>query len=317
MTDNQPTVLFVCGGNTCRSPMAEALAKHLWRDGIHAESAGVEAGQGTMARFAIETILNLTGLDLAERKSRHIDEVNLGAFDTVVALDKATARELERRHASRVNHLLVWDVPDPFESGPERYGAVALQIKGLLELQQNLIRFKFSCTSAGSPEDPQGQTASVLQTLLESLDRWIPTLTSEHVEPTTRIGIASRAFDSLFVPHLTAKLLEAVKRANISMETIMEIAHCVKPINKCAFGDVVACVRVACEQSGAIGVALGKEALDLLNTMPAIRNALVKRKDSTPPRPEELIPALESIRQLLAKAPEFFGGKGTLPIDGQ
>jgi protein-tyrosine-phosphatase len=39
-------VLFVCAGNTCRSPMAEALARLLLGRGVHVESAGVSAYDG-------------------------------------------------------------------------------------------------------------------------------------------------------------------------------------------------------------------------------------------------------------------------------
>src|SRR5207245_672292 len=54
-------VLFVCIGNSCRSPMAEALARHLAADVIEASSAGTAA---------LGMIAKLTSVALAERGVR-------------------------------------------------------------------------------------------------------------------------------------------------------------------------------------------------------------------------------------------------------
>src|SRR5207245_11686596 len=54
-------VLFVCIGNSCRSPMAEALARHLAADVIEASSAGTAA---------LGMIAKLTAAALAERGVR-------------------------------------------------------------------------------------------------------------------------------------------------------------------------------------------------------------------------------------------------------
>ncbi|WP_134702495.1 low molecular weight protein arginine phosphatase [Ammoniphilus sp. YIM 78166] len=60
-------LLFVCTGNTCRSPMAEGLMKHLaHRENLPIEvrSAGVAAVEGAPASVHTTTILQERGMDL-------------------------------------------------------------------------------------------------------------------------------------------------------------------------------------------------------------------------------------------------------------
>jgi protein-tyrosine-phosphatase len=56
-------LLFVCTGNTCRSPMAEAIAKHLSKD-IHIKSAGVFAAEGSPASIHTVEALSEQGISI-------------------------------------------------------------------------------------------------------------------------------------------------------------------------------------------------------------------------------------------------------------
>ena len=82
-------VLFVCTGNTCRSPMAEVLFNSLaeekeldWR----AESAGIAAVNGRPASLnAINAVAEL-GLDLSGHMSRFLPSVDLNEFSLFVGM---------------------------------------------------------------------------------------------------------------------------------------------------------------------------------------------------------------------------------------
>ncbi|MCA1032112.1 low molecular weight protein arginine phosphatase [Bacillus timonensis] len=62
-------ILFVCTGNTCRSPMAEALLKYKKKDELHVRSAGVFANQGSEASYQTVQVLNEEGIPNQHRSS--------------------------------------------------------------------------------------------------------------------------------------------------------------------------------------------------------------------------------------------------------
>ncbi|WP_342433596.1 low molecular weight protein arginine phosphatase [Neobacillus sp. FSL H8-0543] len=56
-------ILFVCTGNTCRSPMAEAILKNKNLDGVEVRSAGVYAANGGEASAHAQRVLDEKGID--------------------------------------------------------------------------------------------------------------------------------------------------------------------------------------------------------------------------------------------------------------
>jgi protein-tyrosine-phosphatase len=107
-------VLFVCYGNTCRSPMAAGYANHALT-GVQAESAGVVAPGAPANPLAVALMRERFNVDLRRHVSRVVTDLDLDAYDLVVKLTQVEVRTSVP--------VLSWDVADPVGQGPAAYRA--------------------------------------------------------------------------------------------------------------------------------------------------------------------------------------------------
>lgn len=70
-------ILFVCSGNTCRSPLAEAITRRMIADSgrtdVEVRSAGTNAWDGSSASDGALLVGMERGLDLSEHRARQLD----------------------------------------------------------------------------------------------------------------------------------------------------------------------------------------------------------------------------------------------------
>ncbi|MBN2078094.1 MAG: arsenate reductase ArsC [Spirochaetes bacterium] len=83
MTKAKLKILFLCTGNSCRSQMAEGLARALCGNAVEARSAGT-APKGIDPRAV--TAMAEIGIDISGQRSRHVSEFTGIEFDYVVTL---------------------------------------------------------------------------------------------------------------------------------------------------------------------------------------------------------------------------------------
>ncbi len=112
MTGVRPpgSVLFLCGMNAIRSPMAEVLAREKVPAGTFVASAGVRAGQRDPF---VDAVLAEKGLSLGARQPRRLDDLEDIYFDLIVTLAPEAhhaALELTRSLAVEVEY---WPTADP------------------------------------------------------------------------------------------------------------------------------------------------------------------------------------------------------------
>jgi arsenate reductase len=126
-------LLFVCVGNTCRSPMAEAFVRHLGRGPFVAQSAG----RYPTGRVEEKTLwaLQRLGVPCEGLASKGFDAVDLDSVDLVVSLaGPGVLRELP---LPLQRSAIVWSIRDPYGEERAVYLAVARviaeRVHGLLE----------------------------------------------------------------------------------------------------------------------------------------------------------------------------------------
>ena len=127
------SILFVCLGNICRSPTAEAVFRAKLPSNIHIESAGTGAWHtGDKPDPRAMAAGQARGYSFAGQTARAVAEGDFERFDEIIAMDAANLRELQKRcppeHQHKISRLLdmtpdspARDVPDPYYGGDQGF----------------------------------------------------------------------------------------------------------------------------------------------------------------------------------------------------
>ncbi len=141
--------MFVCSGNTCRSPMAEALCKRMLAEtlgdqvdkladaGIEVISAGVAAANGMPASANAIEAVRRAGMDLSGHRSRLVTADLVRQADTILTMCQHHANAVLRLvpgAGAKVQRLDPQrDIGDPAGSDVNEYVQCLQQIRAALE----------------------------------------------------------------------------------------------------------------------------------------------------------------------------------------
>src|SRR6202166_4769540 len=142
-------VLFACGLNSARSPMAESLLQHMFPKALYVKSAGVRKGERDP--FAVAVVAE-RGRDISTHKPVTFEELDDWEglnFDLIITLSPEAhhkALELTRTHAAEVEY---WPTQDPAGTDGNREQKLAAY-REVCDTLSMRIRRRFSRSGAAS-----------------------------------------------------------------------------------------------------------------------------------------------------------------------
>ena len=118
-------ILFVCIGNACRSPMAEALfnLEATIRHNDHvAKSAGVRPYTHVIDE-SVDAMREL-GVDISIHKPKSISSELIEWADKIILLDKSIRDDLLNVIQSKREKIIMWDTEDPYHTSKKNFRKV-------------------------------------------------------------------------------------------------------------------------------------------------------------------------------------------------
>lgn len=131
MLKNTPrSILFICLGNICRSPLAEGVMRHVWENSgrdeiIHFDSAGTNGyhtGEAPDPRSI--KIAQQNGIDISAQRCRQLCRDDFYHFDLILGMDQVNMATLaQRKPADATAQLALFttiagmgdiEIPDPY-----------------------------------------------------------------------------------------------------------------------------------------------------------------------------------------------------------
>lgn len=142
MESDSMNVYFVCTGNTCRSPMAEAILKHKKISNIHVKSAGVYALDGGEMSENAQAVLNEQGIS-HHHTSTQVTEQDLEWANLVLTMTRAHKEMILNSYPQFTDKTFTLkeyvtpytelDVSDPFGGDVNMYRQTFEELDRLIE----------------------------------------------------------------------------------------------------------------------------------------------------------------------------------------
>ena len=104
------SILFLCNHNAIRSPMGEALMKHMFPRRIFAQSAGLSTG--SVDPFVISVMAEIE-VDVKNHKPTRLEDLDDTWFDIIVSFSREAHDEAQKMSHVKAAETLFWPADDP------------------------------------------------------------------------------------------------------------------------------------------------------------------------------------------------------------
>ena len=140
-------ILFVCTGNTCRSPMAEALLKDMLKekgmDHIEVRSVGIASYPGQRANPLAVQVMKEHGVPLEDHRTRQLDDELLQQADLILTMTEGHKATIQSGAPFVWNKMFTLkeyagmkdkDISDPYGLSEREYKLTANEIRKALKI---------------------------------------------------------------------------------------------------------------------------------------------------------------------------------------
>lgn len=141
-------IYFVCTGNTCRSPMAEAILKHKNLDGIEVKSAGIYALEGGGISENSRAVLSNEGIQI-DHKTSQVNANDIEWADLILTMTLAHKEMILHSYSNAAGKTFTFkeyvtpysskDVSDPFGGDIYTYTQTYQELKKLIDELESKI----------------------------------------------------------------------------------------------------------------------------------------------------------------------------------
>lgn len=207
-------ILFLCTGNTCRSPIAAGIAKRIFGPSHTFASAGAETGNGgPIAQNAVR-VAECLGVDLSGQSTRDMTGLDLASFDLIVVFRPSSSAEYVQLPTEVLVEYL--DVDDPYGSSLDGYKIAARKVeRGVRRLYvADALR-----RSSVSPVQASSHLSGIFNRAAKECEMEVATFVADDlqqsVSPKATLGhLAGLIAASVASRPAVADLATAVKEAN-------------------------------------------------------------------------------------------------------